>query len=61
MALEVADIYAACKRLDAMGVKVIRGPGLMTHAVDETGSREVIAFIEDPDGYRIELIEAHQS
>lgn len=29
----------------------------MKFAVDETGHREVIAFIEDPDGYRIELIE----
>ena len=30
----------------------------MTFAVDETGHREIIAFIEDPDGYKIELIQA---
>ena len=57
IALEVADIYAACNRLEGMGVKIIREPGLMTFAVDETGHREEIAFIEDPDGYQIELIE----
>jgi len=58
IALEVADIYAACNRLEGMGVKIIREPGLMTFAVDETGHREEIAFIEDPDGYMIELIHA---
>ncbi len=57
-ALEVADIHAACKRLAKMGVKIVRTPGPMTFAVDETGERENIAFIEDPDGYRVELIEA---
>lgn len=61
IALEVADIYATCQRLKAIGVKIVRAPGLMTHAPDETGSREVIAFIEDPDGYRIELIESHNT
>lgn len=59
VALEVTDIYAACDRLEKMGVKIVRAPGPMTFSVDETGEREVIAFVEDPDGYRIELIEAH--
>ena len=40
-----------------MGLKIVRAPGPMTFAVDESGERENIAFIEDPDGYRIELIE----
>ena len=57
IALAVEDIYAACERLDSMGVTIIRKAGPMTQAVDETGEREVIAFIEDPDGYKIELIE----
>lgn len=60
VALEVADMYAACKRLEGMGVKIVREPGLMTYAVDETGHREVIAFIEDPNGYKIELIQAQE-
>lgn len=58
VALEVADLYAACGRLTKMGVKILRLPGPMTFTVDETGARENIAFLEDPDGYRIELIEA---
>lgn len=58
IALAVDDIYAASERLAQMGVKVVREPGPMKMAVDETGAREIIAFIEDPDGYRIELIEA---
>ncbi len=59
VALEVNDIHATCNRLEHMGAKVARQPGPMKFAVDETGIREVIAFIEDPDGYRIELIESH--
>jgi len=51
MAIAVADIYAACEYLKAEGVKIPRPPGPMKHG----GS--VIAFIEDPDGYKIELIQ----
>jgi lactoylglutathione lyase len=58
MALAVTDLYAAGQRLESMGVRIVREPGPMTHAVDETGHREEIAFIEDPDGYKIELIQA---
>jgi lactoylglutathione lyase len=57
IALAVDDIYATCDRLAKIGVKIVREPGPMKMAVDETGEREIIAFIEDPDGYRIELIE----
>lgn len=59
IALEVTDIYTACKHFDELGVKIVLQPGPMTYAVDETGHREVIAFIEDPDGYKIELIQRH--
>jgi len=58
VALEVSDIYAACQRFQEIGVTVLRDPGPMTYAVDETGHKEHIAFIEDPDGYKIELIQA---
>jgi len=58
IALEVEDIESACQRFENMGVKILRQPGPMLYAVDETGHREVIAFIEDPDGYKIELISA---
>jgi lactoylglutathione lyase len=51
IALGVEDIYATCDALRARGVKVVREPGPMQH-----GST-VIAFIEDPSGYRIELIQ----
>lgn len=58
VALEVSDIYATCEHLKSMGVSIVREPGPMTYAVDETGHKENIAFIEDPDGYKIELIQA---
>jgi lactoylglutathione lyase len=51
IALGVDDVYATCDRLRAEGVKVVREPGPMKHG------NTVIAFIEDPSGYRIELIE----
>jgi lactoylglutathione lyase len=51
IALGVDDIYKTCTDLKAKGVKVIREPGPMQH-----GST-VIAFIEDPNGYKIELIQ----
>ncbi|WP_306258620.1 lactoylglutathione lyase [Pararhizobium sp. IMCC21322] len=58
IALEVQDIYAACARLTNMGVKVTRPAGPMKFAPFETNEKEVIAFLEDPDGYTIELIAA---
>ena len=51
LAVGVPDIYGTCERLAKDGVKIPRPPGPMKHG----GS--VIAFIEDPDGYKIELIE----
>jgi len=51
LAIGVPDIYGTCEALGAEGVSIPRPPGPMKHG----GS--VIAFIEDPDGYKIELIE----
>ena len=51
LAIGVPDIYGTCEQLENEGVNIPRPPGPMKHG----GS--VIAFIEDPDGYKIELIE----
>lgn len=51
IALGVPDIHGACERLAAAGAKIPRPPGPMKHGTT------VIAFVEDPDGYKIELIE----
>ncbi len=57
MALGVRNIAAACAHVADHGGKIVRPHGPMIVASVETGEREVIAFIEDPDGYKIELIE----
>jgi lactoylglutathione lyase len=51
IALAVPDAAAACAEIRALGGRVVREAGPMKH-----GST-VIAFVEDPDGYKIELIE----
>jgi lactoylglutathione lyase len=51
LAIGVPDIYKFCDQLRAKGVEVVREPGPMKHGATE------IAFIEDPNGYRIELIQ----
>jgi lactoylglutathione lyase len=51
LAIAVPDIYKTCDELAAQGVKIPRPAGPMKH-----GGRP-IAFIEDPDGYKIELVE----
>ncbi len=51
IAIEVPDAFAACEEIKARGGRVVRQPGAMKH------SSTVIAFAEDPDGYRIELIQ----
>jgi lactoylglutathione lyase len=51
IALGVSDIHATCDALKAAGAKITRPPGPMKHGTT------VIAFVEDPDGYKIELIE----
>lgn len=51
IAIAVADAAAACAEIKKRGGKVVREAGPMKHGTT------VIAFIEDPDGYKIELIE----
>lgn len=51
IALEVDDAYAACEKIRGAGGNVVREAGPMKH-----GST-VIAFVEDPTGYKIELIQ----
>ena len=51
IAIGVKGIYNLCKKLEDDGVNVVRKPGPIKHGTT------VIAFIKDPDGYSIELIE----
>ena len=51
IALEVDDVAAACEKIRAAGGKIVREAGPMKH-----GTR-MLAFVEDPDGYKIELIQ----
>lgn len=51
IALGVENIAATCEMIRAQGGKVVREPGPMKHGTT------VIAFVEDPDGYKIELIQ----
>lgn len=51
LALGVPDVAGACERIRAAGGKVTREAGPVK------GGTTVIAFVEDPDGYKIELIE----
>jgi lactoylglutathione lyase len=51
VAIGVPDIYGTCKQLEAEGVNMPRPPGPMMHGTT------VIAFVDDPDGYKIELVE----
>jgi lactoylglutathione lyase len=51
LALGVPDVYGTCEKLRAAGVKISREPGPVKFGTT------VIAFIDDPDGYKIELIE----
>ena len=51
IAIGVEDIYNLCDDLENSGLEIIRKPGAMKHGTT------LIAFIKDPDGYSIELIE----
>ncbi|AJD48798.1 lactoylglutathione lyase [Isoalcanivorax pacificus W11-5] len=50
IALAVDDVYAACERIRERGGRITREPGPMKHGTT------VLAFVEDPDGYKIELL-----
>jgi lactoylglutathione lyase len=51
IALGVEDIHTTCEQMAAKGGRVVRAPGPMKHGTT------VIAFVEDPDGYKVELIQ----
>ncbi|WP_083438149.1 lactoylglutathione lyase [Caldimonas brevitalea] len=55
LAIEVPDAYAACEKIKANGGQVTREAGPVK------GGSTVIAFVTDPDGYKIELIERRPS
>lgn len=55
IAIAVSDAYAACEQIKARGGKVVREAGPMK------GGVTVIAFVEDPDGYKIELIQQDEN
>ncbi len=50
IAVEVDDVYEACEKMKQTGGKIIRDAGPMN------AGKTIIAFLEDPDGYQIELI-----
>lgn len=54
IAIEVGDAYQACENVKKLGGRVTREAGPMKHGAT------VIAFIEDPDGYKIEFIQKKQ-
>lgn len=51
IAIAVEDVYAACEKIREAGGTIVREPGPMKHGTT------VLAFVEDPDGYKIELLE----
>ena len=53
IALGVPDAYAACEKIRAAGGQITREPGPVK------GGSTVIAFVTDPDGYKIELIQTN--
>lgn len=50
IAIGVSDVYKTCELIRAKGAKIVREPGPMKHGTT------ILAFVEDPDGYRIELL-----
>jgi lactoylglutathione lyase len=52
IAIEVEDVYQACTEIKAAGGNVVREAGPMKHSSSGT----ILAFVEDPDGYKIELL-----
>lgn len=55
LAVEVDDAYQACDKIRAAGGKISREAGPVK------GGTTIIAFVEDPDGYKIELIQKHSA
>ncbi|HHX6814495.1 MULTISPECIES: lactoylglutathione lyase [Pseudomonas] len=57
IALAVDDVYAAVERLKQLGASVSRPAGPLSSRPADGSEPDVIAFVDDPDGYRIELIQ----
>jgi len=51
IAIGVDDVYATCERIRERGGRIVREAGPMK------GGRTVIAFVEDPDGYKVEILQ----
>lgn len=51
LAVALPDVYGACEKMRAAGVKITREPGPVKFGTT------IIAFVEDPDGYKIELVQ----
>ena len=51
IAINVDDIYTACETIRSKGGNIVREPGPMKHGTT------ILAFVEDPDGYKIELLQ----
>ena len=51
LAIGMPDVYGTCEKLRAAGAKITREPGPVKFGTT------VIAFVEDPDGYKIELVQ----
>lgn len=50
IALGCDDVYATCEKIRAAGGRIVREPGPMKHGTT------ILAFVEDPDGYKVELL-----
>ncbi|HTF94992.1 MAG TPA: lactoylglutathione lyase [Cellvibrio sp.] len=50
IAIGCNDVYATCEKIRSVGGKITREPGPMMHGTT------ILAFVEDPDGYKIELL-----
>ena len=55
LALGVQDVYATCEQIRQLGGRITREPGPVQ------GGSTLIAFVVDPDGYKIELIQRNDS
>lgn len=56
IAIEAENIYEACRNFSGQGITLVREPAPMTHTATD-GACDTIAFIEDPDKNRIEIIQ----
>ncbi|MBE9029698.1 lactoylglutathione lyase [filamentous cyanobacterium LEGE 11480] len=58
LSLAVNDVYALEAHLKERGVEILRPAGVLPIASTETGTKHTLAFIADPDGYRVELMQS---